>query len=92
MGNEFSVNPNPSFHFIHPSIVDLYINALTLHILQEHLGKLIPNDMTQDIQTEVDKATSEYVISVKRAEELFKDPQVVQNQLDAFTTQRQGDA
>lgn len=82
----------PTFHFIHPSIVDLYINALTVHVLQEHLGKLGPNDMTQDIQTEIDKATSEYVISVKRAEELFKDPQVVQNQLDAFTTQRQGDA
>ncbi len=81
---------NGPFHIIHPSIVDLYINALTLHVLQERLGKLGPNGLTQDVQIEIDKATSEYVISVKKAEELFKDSNVVQNQLDVFTAQRQG--
>jgi hypothetical protein len=92
LDNESSVNVNSSFHIIHPSIIELYINALTLHILQEQLENLGPKGLTQDIQMEVDKATSEYVISVKRAEELFKDSKIVQNQLDAFTTQRQGDA
>ena len=82
----------PTFHIIHPSIVDLYVNALTLHILQEQLNSLGPDDFSRDKQTEIDKATSEYVISVKRAEELYKDSGIVQKQLDVFVAQRQGDA
>lgn len=81
-----------TFHFIHPTIVDLYINALTLHIMQEQLEKLKADDFSNDQKLEIDKATSEYVISVKRAEDLFKDSKIVQDQLDAFTAQRQGDA
>jgi hypothetical protein len=80
------------FHFIHPAIVDLYVNALTLHILQERLGKLGPDGLTKDIKDEVDKAASEYVISARRAEQVCGTPANVQVQLDAFTTQRLGDA
>lgn len=82
----------PIFHIIHPSIIDLYVNALILHILQEQLTNLGPNNFSLDKQTEIDKATTEYVISVKRAEELYKDFGIVQKQLDAFVAQRQGDA
>ena len=90
LDNALLAKSNLSFHFIHPSIIDLYISALSLHILQERLNKTDPNHITCDIQSEVDKAASEYVISVKKAEELFKDPNIVQKQLDVFTTQRQG--
>lgn len=79
------------FHIIHPSIIDLYVNALTLHILQEQLNNLDPDNFSLDKQTEIDKATTEYVISIKRAEELYKDSEIVQKQLDAFVAQRQGD-
>jgi hypothetical protein len=85
-----SMKVSSSFNIIHPSIVDLYINALTLHVLQEQLNKLGSTEFTHDVQIEVDKATSEYVISVKKAEEVFKNSDVIQNQLDTFTTQRQG--
>lgn len=78
------------FHIIHPSIVDLYVHALTLHILQEQLGETGPDGLTQDVQTQVDEAASEYVISVRKAEELFGSPDVVQEQLNVFTAQRSG--
>lgn len=80
------------FHLIHPSIVDLYVNALTLHILQEQLGKEGPDGLTQDVQIQVDQAASEYVVSAQKAEDLFGDPSIVQAQIDAFTAQRQGSA
>jgi hypothetical protein len=70
--------------------VDLYINALTLHVLEENLGKIGPKGLTQDIQARVDQAASEYVLSVRRAEKIFGNPEHVQSQLDAFTSQRQG--
>ena len=60
--------------------------------MQEQLEKLKADDFSNDQKLEIDKATSEYVISVKRAEDLFKDSKIVQDQLDAFTAQRQGDA
>lgn len=86
LGNEHSVK----FHIIHPTIVDLYVNALTLHILQEQLSKVGPDGLTNDVQMEIDKVSSEYVISIKEAEDLFGDPSNVQAQLNAFTSQRKG--
>lgn len=80
------------FNFIHPAIVDLYINALTLHILQEQLGQLGPDGLTKEIKDQVDQAASEYVISARRAEQVCGSPTNVQIQLNAFTTQRLGDA
>jgi hypothetical protein len=80
------------FYPIHPSIVDLYINALTLHVLEENLGKVGPKGLTQDIQAQVDQAASEYVLSVRRAENIFGNPKHVQLQLNTFTSQRQGTA
>lgn len=81
-----------TFHIIHPSIVNLYINSLTLHILQEKLDSIGPEGLTQDFQDEFDEAASEYMISVRNAENIFRSPAVVQNQLNIFTQQRQGDA
>lgn len=80
------------FYPIHPSIVDLYVNALTLHVLEENLGKVGPEGLTQDIQAQVDEAASEYVLSARRAEEVFGNPMYVQSQLNAFSSQRQGTA
>lgn len=83
---------NMKFHIIHPSIEELYVNALVLHILQEQLGQIGPQGMTTEIQTQVDEAASNFVISAKRAEELFGNSNNVQLQLDAFSIQRSGDA
>lgn len=80
------------FHIIHPSIEDLYVNALVLHILQEQLGQIGPQGMTSEIQNQVDEAASNYVISAKKAEELFGNSHNVQVQLDTFSAQRSGDA
>lgn len=80
------------FHIIHPFIEDLYVNALILHILQEQLGQVGPEGLTTEIQLQVDEAASNYVISAKKAEELFGDPHNVQLQLDVFSAQRSGEA
>jgi len=80
------------FVFIHPSIVDLYVSALTLHILQEKLSKLGPTSLTQDLQAEVDQAASEYVVVAKNIEKIFKSPVHIQSQLNAFAAIRQGSA
>lgn len=88
MDNGYSVN----FHIIHPSIIDLYINALTLHILQEQLTKVGPDGLSQDVQAEINRATNDYTVSVKRAEALFGNPSIVQDQLDVFASRRQGTA
>jgi hypothetical protein len=80
------------FNPIHPAIVDLYVNALSLHILQERLSKIGPKCLTKEIRDQVDKAASEYVISAKEAEKVCGGPANVQLQLDVFTEQRTGDA
>jgi hypothetical protein len=80
------------FNLIHPSIVDLYVNALTLHILQEQLGEIGPDGLTPEIQAQIDVAASEYVLSARKAEQLFGSPDSVQNQLLAFSSQSQGTA
>jgi hypothetical protein len=81
-----------TFHFVHPAIIDLYVNALTLHILQERLSELGPKGLTKELKAEVDKAASEYVISAKRAEQICGSPNNVQVQLDVFSSKRIGDA
>ena len=81
-----------NFYIIHPTIIDLYINALTLHILQEQLGNLGPQGLTKDIQAKVEEAAGEYVLSASRAEKLFGSPDIVQKQLNAFSFERQGNA
>lgn len=81
-----------TFHFVHPAIIDLYVNALTLHILQERLSELGPKGLTKELKAEVDKAASEYVISARRAEQICGSPNNVQVQLDVFSSKRIGDA
>lgn len=80
------------FYPIHQSIIDLYVNALTLRLLHERIEGIGPKGMTQQIQTEVDEAASEFTLSARRAEQLFGSPFNVQHQLDVFTSQRSGDA
>lgn len=74
------------FYLVHPSIVDLCVNALTLHILEEELGKVGPTGLTQETQKRIDQAASEYVSSVKEAEELFS-PLLIKEQINAFNSQ-----
>jgi hypothetical protein len=78
------------FYPVHPYIIDLYINALTLNVLEENIEKTDPKMITKDIQMQVDKAASEYVLSAKQAEEIFGDPSNVQSQLNVFSLRRQG--
>jgi hypothetical protein len=80
------------FYPIHQSIIDLYVNALTLRILQEKLDEIGPQGLTEDVKMEVDTAANEFAISARRAEQLFGSPINVQYQLDTFTAQRSGDA
>jgi hypothetical protein len=80
------------FNFIHPAVIDLYVNALTLHILQEHLDEMEPKEYTKEISDQVDAAASEYVISAKRAEKICGGSDNVQIQLSTFAAQRLGDA
>jgi len=74
------------FYFIHPSIIDLYVNALTLHILEEELGKTGPDGLTLETQNKIDMATSEYVLSAREAERLFS-PVLIREQINAFNSQ-----
>ena len=79
------------FHLIHQSIIDLYINALTLHVLQERFDKQ-EKGLDTDIQIQIDEAASAFVISANNAEAIFGNPDLVQEQLNVFTNQRQGSA
>lgn len=81
-----------NFKFIHPSIVDLYVSALTLHILKDRLSAIGPSGLTDELQREVEQAASEYVVIVRDVEKIFKSPKHIQNQLDDFSMLRQGDA
>jgi hypothetical protein len=73
------------FHLIHPSIIDLYINTLTLHLLQEELGHIGPNGLTDELREHVDMVSSSFAISVRAAEQLFGSSDVVQDQLNVFS-------
>ena len=73
------------FNLIHPSIVDLYINTLTLHLLQEKLGKVGPDGLTDEMQENVDDVAHSFSISVEVAEQLFGSSDLVRDQLNAFT-------
>lgn len=73
------------FHLIHPSIIDLYINTLTLHLLQEELGRIGPNGLTDELREHVDMVSSSFAISARTAEQLFGSSDAVQDQLNVFT-------
>lgn len=73
------------FKLIHPSIVDLYISTLNLHLLQEKLGSVGPNGLTDELRQTVDEAASNFSISARMAEQLFGSSDIVQEQLDDFT-------
>ena len=73
------------FNLIHPSIIELYINTLTLHLLQEKLGVIGPDGLTDEIRENVDNVTHSFSISVQAAEQLFGSSDLVQEQLNAFT-------
>lgn len=79
-----------NFNLVHPSIIDLYINALTLHILEEQLSNIGPNGLTEDIQSKIDEAASEYIISARKAEQIFSSPYSIQSQLNIFSTYNKG--
>lgn len=81
-----------TFHFIHSSIIDLYINSLTLFLLEEKLRESGPDALMIEMQQEIDKAASSYVLSVREAEGLFGSSEAVQRQLDVFSAQRKGSA
>jgi hypothetical protein len=73
------------FHLIHPSIVDLYINTLTLHLLHEELGRIGENGLTNELREHVDIVSSSFAISARTAEQLFGSSDAVQDQLNVFT-------
>jgi len=79
------------FHIILPSIVNLYVDALSLHILQERAKNAGPDGLEDDDKAQMTEAASNFVLSSQIAEELFGTPEIVQNQLDAFSAQYQGD-
>jgi hypothetical protein len=72
------------FKFIHPSIIDLYINSLTLHLLQEKLGEMGCEKLSDEMRKEVNEASEKFSNSAHIAEELFKSPDIVQEQLNRF--------
>lgn len=74
------------FYLTHPSIINLYVNVLNLHILEEELGKIGPGGLTQEIQNRIDEATSEYVLSAREAEKLFS-PLSIREQINVFNAQ-----
>lgn len=73
------------FNLIHPSIIELYINTLHLHLLQEELGEVGPDGLTDEMRENVDAVTSSFSISAQAAEQLFGSSDIVQEQLNAFT-------
>jgi len=73
------------FNLIHPSIIELYINTLSLHLLQEKLGIVGPAGLTDELRTKVDETTHSFSVSAQAAEQLFGSSDVVQDQLNAFT-------
>ena len=80
-----------TFKIVHPSIVNLYVNALTLHLLQEKLSNIGPDGLTKDIETDVEIATSEFYDAAQEAERLLGNSEAVQCQLDMFSA-HEGDA
>jgi hypothetical protein len=73
------------FKFIHPSIIDLYISSLTLHLLQEKLGEMGSEKLSDKMRNDVNEASEKFANSAHVAEELFGSPDIVQEQLNRFT-------
>ena len=73
------------FNLVHPSIIELYINTLTLHLLQEKLGIVGPAGLTDELRETVNETTHNFSVSAQAAEQLFGSSDVVQEQLNAFT-------
>lgn len=67
------------------------MDALALHILQEQAKNAGPEGLGEDVKAQMTEAASNFVLSAQIAEELFGSPDIVQNQLDAFSAQYQGD-
>jgi hypothetical protein len=74
------------FNLILPSIIELYINTLTLHLLQEELDTMGLDDLTDEMRNTVDEVSNEFSISAQIAEELFGSPDIVQGQLNVLTS------
>jgi hypothetical protein len=72
------------FSLVHPSIIELYINTLHLHLLQEKLDIIGLDNVTKDFEELIKETTNNFSISVKAAEHFFGSSDVVQNQLNAF--------
>lgn len=80
-----------NFRLIHPSIVELYVNTLNLHLLEEKLGVVGPDGLTEELRKTVDEAASNFSVAVREAEELYGSSDRVQDQLNEFTG-KMGDA
>ncbi|MFA5757971.1 MAG: hypothetical protein WC942_01140 [Clostridia bacterium] len=78
------------FNLTHPSIVQLYISAIELYILQEKLETSKTKKLNKELQKQIDLVASKYIISVKDAEELFGSPDIVQKQLNIFSIKKLG--
>lgn len=81
------------FNLTHPSIVQLYISAIELYILQEKLETSKTSKtkkLNKELQKQIDLVASKYIISVKDAEELFGSPDIVQKQLNIFSIKKLG--
>ena len=78
------------FTIIDPSVIDVYVAATQLNILQDKLEKVGPDGVTEDIKNEVDKAASEYVISVNVSEKILGCRSNIQAQIDILKLSRLG--
>lgn len=74
------------FNLIHPSIIELYINTLYLHLLQEKVTNIDIKDLTDELNDEINDAATSFSLSVNEAEQLFGSSDLVQEQLNMFTS------
>jgi hypothetical protein len=73
------------FSLIHPSIIELYIDTLHLHLLQEKLNVIKPEEMTDELKCSFEEISSKFSVSAQTAEQIFGSSDIVQEQLNDFT-------
>jgi hypothetical protein len=74
------------FNLIHPSIIELYIDTLFLHLLQEKITNINIDELTDELNDEINEAATAFSLSANVAESLFGSSDLVQEQLDVFTS------
>lgn len=74
------------FSLVHPSIVDLYISTLSMHLLKEKMQSKTEKESGDELDDLIIEISEQFNESVIAAEKLFGNSDIVQEQLNVFVS------